>query len=114
MRKEKTLALVKALQYCSKWSGEPYSIMCGTARDLQGCMAILMWFREGNVLEILLLEPMDDLAIASLTPEEKAVLLGEPQEAQATTAYPPECKEWAPEPEDAAKLMETAAESQGA
>ena len=113
MRKEKTLALAKALQSYSEWSGGPYSMMCGAARDLQGCMANLMWFEEGDILEIPLLEPTDDLPIASPTPEEEASLLGEPQEAQATATCPSRHKEWAPKPKDAAKLMETATESQG-
>ena len=34
MRKEKTVALAKALQSCSEWSGGPYNMMCSTARDL--------------------------------------------------------------------------------
>ena len=76
-------------------------------------MANLMWFEE-DVLDIPLLEPSDDLQIASPTPEEEAALLGEPQEAQATATCHPRHEEWASEPKDAAKQMETAAESQGA
>ena len=113
MRKEKTLALAKALQRCSKWSGGPYSMICGAARDLQGCMANLMWFEEGDVLEIPLLEPTDDLPIASQTSQEDAALPGEPQETQATAACPPRHIEWAPEPKDVAKPVETATQSQG-
>ena len=88
-------------------------MMCGTARDLQGCTANLLLFEEENILEIPLLEPTNDLSIVSLTPEEKAVLLGESQEAQVIMACPPRHKEWDPEPKNTAKLMETATESQG-
>ena len=88
-------------------------MMYGAARDLQGYIANLMWFEEEDILEILLLESIDSSPIASLTPEEEAALLGEPQESQMTTACPPRHEEWAPEPKDIAKLRETAAESQG-
>ena len=60
-----------------------------------------------------MLEPMDDLPIASLTPDKDATLLGEPQEAQVIAACPPEHEVQANEPEDASKPMETATESQG-
>ena len=104
MRKEKTLALAKGPQSCSEWSGGPYSMMCGTVRDLQGCMTNLMQFEEENIWEIPLLKPADDLSIASPTLEEEAALLGEPWEAWATTTCPLRHEEWAPKPESAARL----------
>ena len=39
-------------------------MMCGMARDLQRSLADFMWFEEEDVLEILLLEPVDDLPMA--------------------------------------------------
>ena len=77
----------------SKWSGGPYSMLCGAARDLQRCMTNLMWFEEEDILEIPLLEPADNLPIASLTLEEEATLLGKSQEAQVTATYPPGCED---------------------
>ena len=44
-------------------------------------MANLMWFKQEDALDILLLEPMDDLPIASPTLEEEATLLSKPPEA---------------------------------
>ena len=54
-------------------------MMCSAARDLQGCMANLMWFVEEDILDIPLLEPADDCPLVSLTPEEETVLLSKPQ-----------------------------------
>ena len=76
-------------------------------------MTSLTWCEEEDILEIPLLEPTNNLLIASPTPEEEAALLGEPQEAQVTPACPARHKEWDPKPKYASKLMETAAESQG-
>ena len=64
-RKENTLALAKALQSCCKWSGWPYNMMCRVTQDLQRCMGDLMQFGEEDILEIPLLEPADDMPIAS-------------------------------------------------
>ena len=75
MRKEKILALTKALQSYSEWSGGSYSMMCSTARSLLGCMANLIQFEEEDILEIPLLESTDDLPIAALTLEEETTLL---------------------------------------
>ena len=86
--------------------------MCSTVRDLQGYMANLMWFEEEDILEILLLEPVDNLPIVFLTPEEEAVLLGGSKEAQTTVTCLPGYREQALEPKDATKLIETATESQ--
>ena len=112
-RKENTLALAKALQSFSEWSSGPYSMVCGAVKDLQGCMANLMWLMEEDVLDIPLLEPVDDLLLATLTPEEEATLLCESQEAQATATCSPRNKEWAPESKSTAKLGEAATELQG-
>ena len=73
-------------------------------------MANLMWFEKGDILEIPLLEPTDDLQIPSLTPEEEATLLGKPQEAQVNHCMPSQHEEWDSEPKDTAKPMETATE----
>ena len=56
---------------------------------------------------------MDDLPIVSPTPEEDATLLVEPKEPQVTTTCLPWHEKQAPKLKDAAKLMETATESQG-
>ena len=72
-----------------------------------------MWFEEEDILEIPLLEPMDNLPIAFLAPKEEVALIGEPKKAEMTAACPSKNEEWAPEPKDAVKLMDTAAESQG-
>ena len=72
-----------------------------------------MQFEEEDVLDIPLLEHMDDLPIASLTHEEEALLLSEYLEAQATATCPLRHREWAPEPESAARLGEAATEPQG-
>ena len=52
--------------------------MCGTARDLQEYMTNLMSFEEADILETAHLEPEDAWQLASPTPEEQTVLLGEP------------------------------------
>ena len=72
-----------------------------------------MWFEEEDVLEILLLKPVDDLPLASLIPQEEAVPLIEPQEAQVTAMHPPGCKEQALKPKSAAGLGEAVTEPQG-
>ena len=41
-------------------------------------MANLMWFKEEDVLEILLLKLSGDVPVASPTPAEEATLLDEP------------------------------------
>ena len=43
-------------------------------------------------MDILLLEPVDSLRLASPTPEEEAVLLSKPQEAQVTVTHPSWCE----------------------
>ena len=87
--------------------------MCGAARDLQGCVANLMWFMEEDILDIPLLEPADDLPLVSLIPEEEAMLLSEPQEAQVIATYPPGHEEWVLKPKSTAKLGEAATDLQG-
>ena len=77
IRKKKTLALAKALQGCCEQSGRPYSMMHRAARDLQWCMADLMQLGEEDVLEKTLLEPADNMPVASRTPAEEAILLDE-------------------------------------
>ena len=111
-RKEKTLALAKTLQSCSKWSCGPYSMMCGTARDLQGCMASLMWFKRRMSWRSPLLKSVGNMLVMSPTPAEEAALLDEPQEAQVTATCPITCEEQAPEPQSVARLGETATEPQ--
>ena len=113
IRKEKTLALARALQSYFKQSGGLYSIMYSTARDLQGGMANLVQFEQDDILEILLLEPTDDLPIVSPTLEEEAAFISEPPEAQATATCPLRCVEWAPKPESVARMGEAVTESQG-
>ena len=81
-----------------------WALMCSTGRDLQGCVANLMQFEEEIVLEMLLLEPTDDLPIVSPTPEEEATLLDESQEAQVSTTSPLMHEEQAPEPKNVARL----------
>ena len=83
---------------------------CSVARDVQRCMANFMQFGEEDILEIPLLEPVDDVPVASLTPAEETALLDEPQEAQVTTMCLLTCDEKAPKPESAAQLEETAKE----
>ena len=87
-------------------------MMYGTARDLQGCMVDMMQFEEEDVLEMPLLESGGDLPTMFPTSKEEAVLLDEPQEAQVTGTCPLVCEEQCLEPEDAARLGETATEPQ--
>ena len=87
--------------------------MCGTARDIQGCIANLRQFKEEYVLKIQLLESVYDLPIASPTLEEEAALLSKPPEAQVTTTHPPGHEEWASNSESAAGLGEAMTEPQG-
>ena len=87
-------------------------MMHSAARDLQGCMANLMWFEEEDLLEILLLKSMDDMPIASPMPAEEAALLEEPEESQVTAMHPLTYEEQALKPEDVAGLGETATEPQ--
>ena len=51
-RKEQTLALAMALQCCTEQAGGPSIMMCSVDRDLQRCMALLVEFKEEDVLEI--------------------------------------------------------------
>ena len=76
-------------------------------------MTNLMWFTEEDLLDAMLLEPVDDQQVVSPTPEEETALLAEPQEAQAATTHPPRHEGWAPKPMNAAKLMEEATEPHG-
>ena len=68
---------------------------------------------EEDILEILLLEPRDNLPIASLILEEESVLLGWAPEAQLIATHPHRHKECAPEPESVARLGEALTELQG-
>ena len=113
-RGRRTLALATALQSYAQWSGGPNHIMCGAARDLQECMTNLMQHREEDILDAMLLEPVDDQQLTSQTQKEETMLLSEPQEAEAAATHPLRCEEWAPEPEKAAKQKEAVTEPQGA
>ena len=68
MCKERTLALVKALQSYTQQSGGPYHVMCSIAGGHQACMTNLMWFREENVLDAMLFEPLDNGQLVSSNP----------------------------------------------
>ena len=76
-------------------------------------MMNLIQFMEEDVLDAMLLEPVDDWQLVSPTPEVETTLLCEPQEAEAEATCPPWHEEWAPEPENAAKQMEMVTEPQG-
>ena len=105
-RKENTLGLDKAPQSCSDWPDGPYSMMFGAARDLQRCVAKLMWFVEEDFLDILLLEPTGDLPLVFPAPEEEAASQGESHEAQVTATHPPRHEEQASKPKSTAGLGE--------
>ena len=62
-------------------------------------------------MEILLLEPIDDLPIVSLAPEKEAMLLDELQEAQATATHLLGMKSRCPKPVIVARLEEAATEA---
>ena len=87
--------------------------MCSAARDPKEYMTNLLWFAEEDILETTLLEPEDDQQLASPTPEEETVLLGEPQEAEPAAAHHPRYEEWAPRPKNEAKQKEAVTEPQG-
>ena len=87
-------------------------MMYGVARDLQRCMADPIQFREEDVLEVPLLEPANNVHVASPTPVEEAMPLDEPQEALVTATCPLTCKDQAPKCESVARLGETATEPQ--
>ena len=73
-------------------------------------MADLMQFGEEDILEIPLLEPADDMPVASPIPAEEAALLDEPQETQVTATCSLMHKEKAPKPASVARLGETETE----
>ena len=75
-------------------------------------MANLMHFMEEDVLEAMLLEPVDDQPLAFPTLEEETTLLGKPLEAQAAAACPPRHEGWASEPKNATKQREAVTEPQ--
>ena len=105
-RKENTLGLDKAPHSCSEWPDGPYSMIFGAARDLQRCVAKLMWYVEEDFLDILLLEPTGDLPLVSPAPEEEAAPHGEPHEAQVTATHPSRHEEQASKPTSTAGLGE--------
>ena len=72
-----------------------------------------MWFREEDILDAMLFEPLDNWQLVSLIPEEKIMLLSEPQDTQVAVACPPRCQEKAPGPKNATKPMGAAPEPQG-
>ena len=84
--------------------------MCGAARDLWECMTNLMQFMEEDILDVMLLEPVDSWQLASPIIKEETMLLGDTQEAEAAAAYSPRCEEWVPEPENSAKHKEALTE----
>ena len=110
MRKGKTLALAKALQCCCEWSSGPCRMMCGTARDLQSCMVDLMQFGEEDVLEIPLLESRYDMPTTSSNTQRRGCT---PWWASSNWYTPVTYDEKYPEPEDVARLEETATRHQG-
>ena len=78
-RKEQTLALAMALQCCTEQAGGPSIMMCSVDRDLQRCMALLVEFKEEDVLEIPPLKPLYADSTASPTHSEEPSLLEEPK-----------------------------------
>ena len=77
VRKEQTVGLAQALKYCAEWSGAAPDTMCGKVWDLQRCLAPLIQLDEEDIWEASLLESVQDEPMASLTPTEEALLLGE-------------------------------------
>ena len=79
--------------------------MCGTVYDLQRCLAPILQLEEEDFLEASLLESAEEEPMASPTPAEEALLLGEDPEPQGVQASAP-CKPiW---PEEALKSKVTA------
>ena len=71
------LALARVLQACLEASRVEQGVLCGTVRELQLCMALLMTINRGDVMEASLLAPVEEKSGLSPTPEEEATLLGE-------------------------------------
>ena len=90
--------------------------MYGAVWDLQRFMAHLMWLKEEDILEVLLLKSAEDKPMASLTPMKEAALLHDDpksQGAQATATCPPIHPEEALQSAGTAGLGEIAADPQG-
>ena len=61
VRRDQTVALVKALQQCTKWLGPP-GILCGAVQYLQRCLEPLLerdYLLEAPMLDVMGNEPMD-------------------------------------------------------
>ena len=104
-RQEETLALVQALQHCSREVRMPPGVLCDAAWGLQRCMAPLMQLDGDEIAEASLLRPTDDGPIAPPTSEEEAVLLrDEPESKGGSRGYyiSPECPE-TPKPKEPPK-----------
>ena len=82
VRKEQTVALAKALQCCAEQLGSPPSTMCGEVQDLWRCLLPLIQLDEEDILEASLLKSVEDEPVASLTPTEEVLPLGEDPESQ--------------------------------
>ena len=57
IRQAKMLALAQALKACAEASGVKTGILCEAVRELQQCMAPLVTFSGGDVVEASLLRP---------------------------------------------------------
>ena len=84
VRQVKTLALAHALHACVERSGVPTGVLHDSVRELQRCMAPLMYLSGDEIVEASLLESAGKECRASPTSEEEANLLGEGPEPLET------------------------------
>ena len=54
------MALTKALQSCAQWSSGLYHVLYSAASDLQEYTTNLMLFTEEDILDAMLLEPVNN------------------------------------------------------
>ena len=59
MRQQKTMALAKLLQACTKESGFPTGVLCDVMWELQWCMAPLLVLKSDEIVEASLLRPIE-------------------------------------------------------
>ena len=77
IRQQKTTTLARVLQVCAEESEFPAGVLCDAVQELQWCMTPLLVLNGNEIVEALLLRPIEGECRTSPTPEEEATLLGD-------------------------------------
>ena len=60
MRQQKTVDIARAQQACAEESGFPRGVLCEVVRQLQWCLALLLFLNGDKIVEVSLLRPIEE------------------------------------------------------